>query len=318
MSTKHRTKIVGMPTKIVTIPLLECDVDIIKKMHRHNPSKSRGVFNETQYWIIFKSDERNCYFAFSVPLSELEKKNTKKITGTLSTRGPHGGFYTSGKFTAPADKLFVVYIENKFSKIYSADDIIDDYQDYIGTDKTLDSDWVISCGQDFNYEQPYGQMVLQPNLKGKYIDLRKKFADDPKITFYFEKKQVKLFRDVQKLLIEKYKAVGKRKRKITKDGRSHDDGFELWELQNEFPTSTYSHLKEPIIWSYLYIGNTCSDTWDKNKKIRVKSGDSDDRSIGDLYKRSLDITVKSLKQVEDFLDEYSKYVKLVRPKQNIL
>ncbi len=317
MSTKHRTKIVGLPTSIVATPLLECDVEVIKKCHRHNPSTRRNSFSETQYWILYKHDEDGLYYAFAVPLSELQKKDKKKIVGTLSTRKAHGGFYSTGKFTAPSDKLFVVYIQNQFSAIYDADEIVDNYQKYIGTKKVLDSDWIISCGTDFTYETPYGQMVLQPKLNRNHIELRKKFADDPKITLYFDKKNIRLFRAVQKLMVEKYKVVGDRKWK-TKDGRPDYDGYKPWEFQKEFPQSTYSHLDKPIVWTYLYVGNTCREWHEKKKHIQMFSGDSPRESLSDLRRRSLGVTVKSLKQVDEFMEEYSRYVRLVRPKQTIL
>ena len=105
MSTKHRTKVVAIPTKIITIPLLECDEEIIVKLHRHNPSTRRNHYSETQYWIVYKSDEYNCYFPFSVPLSELHKKNRKRVINTLldkmvpllpqTARGPLGSRNTA-------------------------------------------------------------------------------------------------------------------------------------------------------------------------------------------------------------------------------
>lgn len=315
---KHRTKIVGLPTKIVTIPLLDCSVDTIKKLEYYNPPRRGNTYPETHYSVLYYCEKENLYFPFDFPISQLYKKNRSKIIGNLSSKRPGVFSYSTSKFSASSNKLFVAYFENKLSTLFSVSKIADTYQDYIGTDKHIDSDLVISCGQDFTYEKPYTQLVLQPKLKGKHIGLRKKFADDPIITFYFDKNNPAVFRQVQELLVKKYKAVGERRWKSGKNGRKDWDGFYPLEIKDNFPTSHPNHLNEPIVWSYLYIRNTCSDIFNKHKKIRVNHGNSGTRNLGDLYTRSIGISIKSIEDAEDFLDEYYKYVKLVRPKQNIL
>lgn len=314
MGTKHRTKIVAVPTTIVTVPVKGIDEETLKKMPTGWLNRRRGYKQRHyQVYLVAYKHTDGSYHPFRFKLEELQKKTNKNnIKGELTERKK--GFSVVYDATLPIDSLFFVYFENKLDTKFDTEYIIDKCSKYIGKKKILDADWVISCGQDFTYEKPYGQLVLQPKLNRKYIDLRKEWADNPKITFYFSG-NVKLFREVQKLLIEKYGAVGKRKYKVNEKGYHQRIGYYPYEIIEEFPTYNASHLDKPIVYDYLYISNTVEFMETKNPRIRVKNGEDRDTSLFSLYKREKGLSVKSIEQVEEFLDSYQKYIKLVLPKQ---
>lgn len=315
MGTKHRTKIVAIPTTIVTVPVKGIDGETLKKMPTSWIRKGRGynAASYPAYTVAYKHTDGS-YHKFTFKQEELRKKTNKNnIRGEATTWSKFGGGVVYDA-TVSIDSLFFVYFENKLDKKFDTEDIIRYYSKYIGKKKVLDADWVISCGQDFTYEQPYGQLVMQPKLNRKHIDLRKEWADNPKITFYFSG-NLQLFKDVQKLLIEKYGAVGKRKYKVNEKGYHQRVGYYPYEIIEEFPTYNASHLDKPIVYDYLYISNTVEFMETKNPRIRVKNGEDRDTSLSSLYKRDKSLSVKSIEQVEEFLDSYQKYIKLVLPKQ---
>jgi len=311
MGRKHRTKILSIPTKVITIPVASVDEEVLAKMPLRWINAKRNA-SYRAYVVAFK-DDNGRYQEFSFKPEELDKKTNKnKIKGQLRSSVNGWSFWVHNNLFLPIDRLYFVYMENKMETIYNIDDILRDYQKYINTKKTTYADWIVSCGQDFTYEQPYGHLLLQPKLRKKHIELRKKWIDNPRITFCFD--DLQLFRDVQKLLVDKYNAVGERRWK-EKKGRLDYDGYHPYKTQDEYPTYSAEHLEKPLIYPYLRIGNTVGFMESRNPRIKVKCGSDDDYPSSSLYKRQKYITIKTIEEADEILNSYQKYIKLVLPKQ---
>lgn len=208
---------------------------------------------------------------------------------------------TPRQFLKQKQELYFAWFENEFERFhsdYELERVLSHQNNVIGTKKKIYFDRIESCGQDFTYERPYVHFIYQPVIKNREIELRKKFADTFEIQITVDELDNKLYKEVQELAVNKYRAKS--------EEIIEEIPIELWNAKLNF--KNHIHLRFESHW-HNHSRYKFNMTMIQENKLGMPPS-----YISDWYKKTKYVKVKNIEHADNILSEFNKYITKVLPK----